>query len=40
MPVQQGIQSTYQLMAHNHSGVGQGGYVSHLVLIISTWDML
>ncbi len=29
---QQGIMSTYQLTAHNHSGVGQGGVVSHLVL--------
>lgn len=27
MPVQQGVMSTYQLTAHNHSGVGQGGLV-------------
>ena len=32
MPAQQGVMSAYQLMAHNHSGIGQGGLISHLVL--------
>ena len=32
MPVQQGVMSTYQLTAHNHSGVGQGGLVDPTVI--------
>lgn len=32
MPEQQGVMSTYQLMAHNHSGIGQGGLVDPTVI--------
>ena len=32
MPEQQGVMSTYQLTAHNHSGVGQGGLVDPTVI--------